>query len=144
LWSWELGIGHTFGGGANPFGTNELPLDEPELPELEPEPEPMCGQLWPLPGAPERGAIRRPFGRVGGVAGLLLDVVVVLCEPVVPDDVEVEPPEAAFAIAAPPPTRAPVRATVVMRGLSRMSVSPPLLLSRRRLAPECRRYVGAG
>jgi hypothetical protein len=73
---------------------------------------------------------------------LLLDVVVEVCEPVVPDDVEVEPPEAAFAIAAPPPTRAPVTARVVMRGLIRMSVSPPLLLSRRRLLHECRSYVG--
>jgi hypothetical protein len=57
--------------------------------------------------------------------GLGAGVVVWVPElPVEPDDPVV--PDAAFAIAAPPPTRAPVTASVVSVDLRCMSGSPPL------------------
>ena len=71
------------------------------------------GQLWELPLGP--GA-REPGAREPGAGGVLLVVLVVL----VPDE-DVEE-VAALAIAAPPPTMAPVTARVVMRGFSRFRI----------------------
>jgi hypothetical protein len=61
-----------------------------------------------------------PREGAGGVVGVVLVVPVELG----PEELELDP-DAALAIAAPPPTRAPVAATVVSRDLSRISDSPP-------------------
>jgi hypothetical protein len=66
----------------------------------------------------------------------LLVVLVVVCELVDPEDVEVDPPDAALAMAAPPPTRPAVTASVVMMDLSRICDSPPLLVRARGCGPS--------
>lgn len=75
----------------------------------------MLGQLCELPLAP--GA--RAPGACEPGAGAWVLVVPVVVVPLLDEDVEAV---AALAIAAPPPTRAPVTARDVMRGFSRCRI----------------------
>jgi hypothetical protein len=79
----------------------------------------MPGQLCPLARAPDRG-IEAPAGALGRV---LVELVAGALEAV---DVVLEE-VAAFAIAAPPPTSAPVTASVVRMGLIRWLIMVHLL-----------------